>query len=72
MSRPLTDKEYLDQLNELSALQDEWRVVFGEDLLVGFDVTEAQIPLLHECLRGRDQAPLTRYLESLTDQRIHP
>ena len=54
MSRPLTDEEYLDQLNELSAIQDEWRVVFGEDLLVGFDVTEAQIPLLRECLRGRD------------------
>lgn len=55
---------------ELDRLVKEWQDTFGDTLGYGFDITPDQIPLIKQCLREHDQAPLKRHIDAQLERRI--
>ena len=54
-------------VEDLDALREQWEAVFGERMPWGFEIKEAQVPMLRRCIRLRSQEPLKRYVASLGD-----
>ena len=53
---------------EIEAVRADWERVFGEPITWGFEITEPQIPIMHECIRLRSKAPLAAYIASIPEQ----
>ena len=42
----------------LEALREPWAEVFGEPMGFGFEIGPEQVPMMRECIRTRNKAPL--------------
>ena len=54
-------------IEDLVALRDEWRRVFGESMGMGFEITPEQVPMMKKCIETGSQKPLDDYIDSLPE-----
>ena len=58
------------RLDRLMPLVEQWEQVFGDELAVGFVITEDEIPIIERCLAARDRTELDEYVkQALQDGR---
>ena len=50
---------------ELEALREPWEATFGEPMGFGFEIGPEQVPMMCECIRTRNKAPLKAYVAAI-------
>ena len=54
--------------DDLFRLADEWKKLFGEELIVGIGITPDELPLIQRCIDEQSTEPLRRYFETMIEQ----
>ena len=52
-------------------LVEQWEQVFGDELAVGFVITDDQVPLIKRCLAKRDRTELDQYVKQAVESGRH-
>jgi len=57
-----------DEWENLDQLRQQWKELFGEELVVGIGITPDELPLIQRCIEEQSTEPLKRYFEKMIEQ----
>ena len=59
-----------DEWESLDQLRQQWKELFGEELVISPWITPDDMPLIQQCIDEQSQEPLERHFEKLAEQGI--